>query len=559
MEGIELYKPNMPNDGWKDGYVYTERGGLRKLKYQEIDGLAVCEGDIILGDIETMNKINETVATHSGDMEYAVRRVSAICITNKPWSSVAGYPGPVVPYEIASDAVAKSEILNAINYFNQTTEITFVDRKSQTDYIRFVKSDGCSSYVGRQGGKQEVKIANWAFSGTVIHELTHALGMWHEQSRRDRDHYVTINWDNIQQGKEHNFWIHGSENDADLDVYDYDSIMHYSKNAFGKNTITPKDPKANIGQRDGLSIRDRLGLQALYRFQNTDPITDICVIAGDTSDIVPPAGFVKIRQDVNQGSGGKWIYVCYKKGGSTGVITNIAVIAGSSSNIEPPYGYTKIPQDLNQGAGGKYIYLCYKQDADSTPITNLALISGDKSEIINAPGYDLTVIPQDLNQGAGGKYIYLCYQRDPEGVILDMRVLYGDDDQVKPPEGYSRINVDLNKGAGGKYLYFAYKRLERGLRPDGEVITDIKFTRGNDPCPDGYMLVVPQLNLGTRGEPINLCIKRKKDDPSGVPIADIEVIYGNFDAIQPPQGWIKISQDLNEGAGGDYLYLCYKK
>ena len=60
----------------------------------------------------------------------------------------------------------------------------------------------CFSYIGRVGGRQQISIGRGCESvGTVIHEIFHALGRWHEQSRPDRDQFVQILLNNIQPGE----------------------------------------------------------------------------------------------------------------------------------------------------------------------------------------------------------------------------------------------------------------------------------------------------------------------------------------------------------------------
>lgn len=105
--------------------------------------------------------------------------------------------------------------------------------------------------------------------GIVLHELMHSLGFIHEQSRMDRDEYVDIKWENIEDGKDDQFSKVPIVVDTHDQKYDYKSIMHYGAKDFSKNnkpTIVTKDREAQdkIGQLNGLSESDVYELRRAY-------------------------------------------------------------------------------------------------------------------------------------------------------------------------------------------------------------------------------------------------------------------------------------------------------
>lgn len=153
-------------------------------------------------------------------------------------------------------------------------------QKCKVEPAIFVQSnprEGCYSYVGMAelpSQRLQLQEPGCLSIGTAIHELGHALGMAHEQSRPDRGKYVRIHWENVQSGMENNFDI--VDNAYAEEDYDILSIMHYDRFAFtrdrNKETIEWVGPGVHdeLGQRAGLSSFDVSQMVAMYKDADGD-------------------------------------------------------------------------------------------------------------------------------------------------------------------------------------------------------------------------------------------------------------------------------------------------
>ncbi len=288
--------------GPKATIAYRMAGKERavNLNYEIINGMAIYEGDIILGRHDDLVGAPAKRRACTGD----------VCSVQSPLISIEGenylWPGGVIPYEIDSDfsSTERARIIQGFKMVHDSTNLIIKPRSGEPDYVYVKKDEGCASYVGRQGGRQKLKLEEGACAtGSIAHEMLHAAGIWHEQSREDRDSYIRILRSNIKSGKGGNFDRHVSDG-VDIGEYDYGSIMHYSATAFGKDgpdgnklpTIEVLTPGVSIGQRSALSSHDIAGVNELYAEE------DCIHFNPDRADVVERRGRWKIVD------GSHWVF-----------------------------------------------------------------------------------------------------------------------------------------------------------------------------------------------------------------------------------------------------------
>ena len=196
-------------------------------------------------------------------------------------------------------------IRNAIAEYERETCLRFfqVFNTNIRDLIRFADTGTIcsSSSVGKQGGIQTITLPVGCQSHrTILHEIGHSIGFWHEQSRPDRDGYLTLLRDNIVPE-----WIGQFDVRTNVDYqgehYDYGSVMHYELNAYtrnGLNTLRINNPveyanqgRPNVGRETSLSQRDTRQIQKMYKCFNPNGKWGVLNVLIQQVTGLPTAGY----------------------------------------------------------------------------------------------------------------------------------------------------------------------------------------------------------------------------------------------------------------------------
>ncbi|KAF7632922.1 Metalloendopeptidase [Meloidogyne graminicola] len=211
----------------------SDEENIEQSSFSEEDYLFI--GDMVFQKSNFVNENNQ----NSNEIQFSVVKDKS-----RIWAKKE------VPIHVGSsiDTRTRRNIKKAISLLEGKTCITFprYDRNRHKNYVT-IRSDkkGCFSNVGMisdpNGEKNQLNLQPGIHCGetsTIIHELMHTLGVYHEMNRYDRDNYIEVLWHNLKPDVVSQFT---KESGATIEVYgepyDYGSIMHYQVHAGTRNGL----------------------------------------------------------------------------------------------------------------------------------------------------------------------------------------------------------------------------------------------------------------------------------------------------------------------------------
>ncbi len=233
------------------------------------ESLVERDGSVMLGDM----------ILHS-DPSFALQSPYPVNFVVNRW------PKAVIPYVIDTTVLTSPEfggsklsdrVIAAIQDMEQKTLIRFEphDKNRHGYYLRFISDGNPRSTIGFAGAipnGQGLYLAHTIAMAGIQHELSHALGVFHEESRSDRNEHIIVHPERmISQCYDAYIAITYNTGYNLTTPYDFSSIMHSSLNvcvAPGSNGLETLEPKAGeklpVGLRS-MSPSDIQEINDLYR------------------------------------------------------------------------------------------------------------------------------------------------------------------------------------------------------------------------------------------------------------------------------------------------------
>jgi hypothetical protein len=239
-------------------------------------------GTIVDGDI-LVDKASPAGVGRANPMLFTVASPQSL------WPKVGGV---ATVYYVNANANATDPTDEAANANIQTAVTTFnADFSGLIQWVPWVSTDGnyyvtidlnaddssgeCEAAEAFENeAAQPMQGSATCTVGTILHEMGHIIGLWHEFQRPDRDSYVTVNYNNAIKGSWGNFEIL-TQNAQILGLYDYASVMQYPPYSFSRNggpvieTIPAGIPLSNVEgvpvpAKADYSAGDKEAIERLY-------------------------------------------------------------------------------------------------------------------------------------------------------------------------------------------------------------------------------------------------------------------------------------------------------
>jgi hypothetical protein len=186
------------------------------------------------------------------------------------------WPGETIFFQVSAkvrELDSSGNVQRAVNVWQSNTSLRFVNAPAPNRIVFVFSLESaatgrCSSHIGMRGGVQQIRCAAPFRVGTLMHEIGHAIGLYHEHQRPDRNKVVEV----FPFSPTADFGIKRPPWAFPVGPYGCASIMHYRRGRFQKvwlsscATGTTSGPfSITMGQRRAPSTGDLAAVKFLYK------------------------------------------------------------------------------------------------------------------------------------------------------------------------------------------------------------------------------------------------------------------------------------------------------